>query len=144
MKKAFQDMLHELGGIVGDLEIKKQSTLSKSSAEAEYRSMASATCEVIWLSNLLGDMGVKGLLPVVLYCDNSYALQIATNPVFHEKSKYFEIYVHLVREKVASGVIKTEEIHTTHQIAVVYTKALDIEKHKVLCEKLGLLDMFKV
>ncbi|GKB32995.1 ribonuclease H-like domain-containing protein [Tanacetum coccineum] len=58
---------------------KKQYTLSKSSAEAEYRSMASATCEVIWLSNLLGDMGVKDLLPVVLYCDNSFALQIAVN-----------------------------------------------------------------
>ncbi|GJV52458.1 ribonuclease H-like domain-containing protein [Tanacetum coccineum] len=53
---------------------KKQSTLSRSSAEAEYRSMASATCKVIWLSNLLGDMGVKNLLPVVMYCDNSFAL----------------------------------------------------------------------
>ncbi|GJU65596.1 ribonuclease H-like domain-containing protein [Tanacetum coccineum] len=70
-------------------------------------SMASATCEVIWLSNLLGDMGVKGLLHVVLYCDNSSALQIAAN---HEKSKHFEIDVHL---------------------------ALDIEQHKALCEKLG-------
>ncbi|GJZ68078.1 ribonuclease H-like domain-containing protein [Tanacetum coccineum] len=123
---------------------KKQSTLSRSSAEAEYRSMTYATCEVIWLSNLLGDMGVKGLLPVVLYCNNSSALQITVNPVFHEKSKHFEINVHLVREKVASGVIKTEKIHTTQQIADVFTKALDIEQHKTLCEKLGLLDMFKV
>ncbi|GKA40483.1 ribonuclease H-like domain-containing protein [Tanacetum coccineum] len=89
---------------------KKQSTLSRSSVEAEYRSMDSATCEVIWLSNLLGDMGVKGLLPVVLYCDNSSALQIAANL----------------------------------QIADVLTKALDIEQHKILCEKLGLLDMLKV
>ncbi|GKE22818.1 ribonuclease H-like domain-containing protein [Tanacetum coccineum] len=84
-----------------------------SSAEAEYRSMASATCEVIWLSILLSDMGVKNLLPVMMYCDNSSALQIDANPVFHEKSKHFEIDVHLVREKVASGVIKTEKIHTT-------------------------------
>nr|GEW10037.1 ribonuclease H-like domain-containing protein [Tanacetum cinerariifolium] len=74
---------------------KKWSTLSRSSAEAEYRSMASATCEVIWLSILLGDIGVKNLLPVVMYCDNSFALQIAVNPVFHEKSKHFEIDVHL-------------------------------------------------
>ncbi|GKD05230.1 ribonuclease H-like domain-containing protein [Tanacetum coccineum] len=48
--------------------------IEKSSAEAEYRNMAFATCEVIWLSNLLGDMGVKNLLPVVMYCDNSFAL----------------------------------------------------------------------
>ncbi|GKD44024.1 ribonuclease H-like domain-containing protein [Tanacetum coccineum] len=91
---------------------KKQSTLSRSSDEAEYRSIASATCEVIWLFNLLGDMGVKDLLPVVLDCDNSSALQIVANPVFNEKSKHFEIDVPLVRKKVASGVIKTEEIHT--------------------------------
>ncbi|GKF98246.1 ribonuclease H-like domain-containing protein, partial [Tanacetum coccineum] len=38
----------------------------RSSVEAEYRSMTSATCEVIWLSNLLGDMGVKNLLPAVI------------------------------------------------------------------------------
>ncbi|GJY81632.1 ribonuclease H-like domain-containing protein [Tanacetum coccineum] len=96
---------------------KKQSTLSRSSAETDYRSMASATCEVNWLSNLLGDMGVKDLLPVVMYYDNNLALQIAANLVFHEKSKHFEIDVHL---------------------------ALDIEQHKTLCVKLGMMDMFKV
>ncbi|GJR20152.1 putative RNA-directed DNA polymerase [Tanacetum coccineum] len=95
---------------------KKQSTLCRSSAEAEYRSMVSATCEVIWLLIFLGDMGVKNLLHVVMYYDNSSTLQIAANLVFHEKSKHFEIDVHFVRKKVASGVIKTEKIHTTQQI----------------------------
>ncbi|GKA70124.1 putative RNA-directed DNA polymerase [Tanacetum coccineum] len=133
-----------LGDSLVTWKSKKQSTLSKSSAEAEYRSMASATCEVIWLSNLLGDMGVKNLLPVVMYYDNSSTLQIAANPVFHEKSKHFEIDVHLVREKVSSGVIKIEKIHTTQQIADILTKGLDIEQHKILCGKLGMLDMFKL
>ncbi|GJR76608.1 ribonuclease H-like domain-containing protein [Tanacetum coccineum] len=133
-----------LGDSLVTWKSKKQSTLSKSFVEAEYRSMASATCEVIWLSNLLGDMGVKNLLPVVMYCDNSSALQIAANPVFHEKSKHFEIDVYLVREKVFSGVIKTEKIHTSQQIADVLMKTLDIEQPKILCDKLGMLDMFKV
>nr|GEX02189.1 ribonuclease H-like domain-containing protein [Tanacetum cinerariifolium] len=75
-----------LGGSLVNWKGKKQSTLSRSSVEAEYRSMTSATCEVIWLSNLLGDMGVKGLLLVVMYYDNSLALQIAANPIFYEKS----------------------------------------------------------
>ncbi|GKB50819.1 putative RNA-directed DNA polymerase [Tanacetum coccineum] len=133
-----------LGDSLVTWKSKKQSTLSKSSAEAEYRSMASATCEVIWLSNLLGDMGVKNLLPVVMYCDNSSALQIAANPVFHEKSKHFEIDVHLVKEKVASGVIKTKKIHTTQQIADILTKGLDIDQHNILCGNLRMLDMFKL
>nr|GEW27553.1 hypothetical protein [Tanacetum cinerariifolium] len=49
---------------------------------------------------LIGDMGVKDLLPVVMYCDNNSALQVAANPVFYEKLKHFEIDVHLIREKV--------------------------------------------
>ncbi|GJT64617.1 retrovirus-related pol polyprotein from transposon TNT 1-94 [Tanacetum coccineum] len=124
-----------LGDSLMTWKSKKQSNFSRSSIEAEYRSMASAMCEVIWLSNLLGGMGVKDLLPVVMYCDNSSALQIAANPVFHEKSKHFEIDVHLVIEKVASSVIKTKKIHTSQQIADVLTKALDIEQHKSLCVK---------
>nr|GEU76499.1 ribonuclease H-like domain-containing protein [Tanacetum cinerariifolium] len=126
------------------IKSKKQSTLFRSSAEADYRNMASITCEVIWLSNLLGDMVIKDLLPVVMYCDNNLALQIIANPIFHEKSKNFEIDVHLVREKVASGVIKTEKIQTSQQIVDVLTKALDIGQHKTLCVKLGMMDMFKV
>ncbi|GJU78841.1 ribonuclease H-like domain-containing protein [Tanacetum coccineum] len=74
----------------------------RSSAEAKYKSMAFVTCEVIWLSNLLNDMGVKDLLHIVLYCDNRSTIQITANLVFHEKSKHFKFDVHLVREKVAS------------------------------------------
>ncbi|GJT66989.1 ribonuclease H-like domain-containing protein [Tanacetum coccineum] len=109
---------------IGNLKLRAydDSDWARSSAETEYRSMASATCEVIWLSNLLGDMSVKNLLPFVMYYDNSSALQIAANSVFHEKSKHFEIDVYLVREKVASGAIKTKKIHTTQQIANILTK----------------------
>ncbi|GJT43910.1 putative RNA-directed DNA polymerase [Tanacetum coccineum] len=90
------------------------SNWARSSAKAEYISMASATC------------------------------LIAANPAFHEKSKHFEIDVHFVREKIACGVIKTEKIHTTQQIADILTKGLDIEQHKILCGKLEMLDMFKL
>ncbi|GKD08645.1 ribonuclease H-like domain-containing protein [Tanacetum coccineum] len=81
--------------------------------EAEYRSMPFATCETIWLGNILSSLGVTNLYPVDLFCDNNYAIQLAENPIFHEKSKYFEIDVHLVREK-----------------------------HNIFCGKLGIFDMF--
>nr|GFB07259.1 ribonuclease H-like domain-containing protein [Tanacetum cinerariifolium] len=91
---------------------KKQSTLSISLAEAEYRCMAFITCKVVWLINLLKDLNVEDLLPVYLYCDSTSAIQIAANPVFHKKTKHFEIDVHLVREKVASGVIKIINVNS--------------------------------
>ncbi|XP_015166313.1 uncharacterized mitochondrial protein AtMg00810-like [Solanum tuberosum] len=70
---------------------KKQNTVSRSSAEAEYRSMAAVTAEIIWLTGLLRDLGVVLSSPVGLFCDNKAALQIANNPIFHERTKHIEI-----------------------------------------------------
>ncbi|GJX04424.1 phospholipase-like protein [Tanacetum coccineum] len=78
---------------------------AKSSNEAEYRSMASATCETVWLANLLHSLGLSLMFPVDLHCDNSSVIQLATNPIFHEKSIHFEINVHFVRETVAAGML---------------------------------------
>lgn len=131
-----------LGNSLISWKSKKQATLSKSSAEAEYRSLASTTCEVIWLSNLLHSVGLKNLLHVDIFCDNNAAIQIAANPVFHERTKHFELDVHLVREKVASGVIKTVKIHTNLQVADIFTKCLGQIQHSLFCKSLGMFDMF--
>nr|GEW70368.1 ribonuclease H-like domain-containing protein [Tanacetum cinerariifolium] len=88
---------------------KRQATLSKSLAEAEYRAMASVTCEIMWVLKVLKDFSQCDLTPVDLFCDNKFAIQIAANPVMHEKTKHFDIDVHLVREKVASDLIKTKK-----------------------------------
>ncbi|XP_068340258.1 uncharacterized mitochondrial protein AtMg00810-like [Pyrus communis] len=49
---------------------KKQSVVARSSAEAEYRVMASTACELIWLKNLLLDLGFPHQQPMSFYCDN--------------------------------------------------------------------------
>lgn len=131
-----------LGNSLISWKSKKQATLSRSSAEAEYRSMASTTCEVIWLSNMLHSFGLKELLPINKFCDNSAAIQIAANPVFHEKTKHFELDVHLVREKVSAGVIKTVKIHTDMQVADIFTKCLGQRQHSLFCKSLGMFDLF--
>nr|GEZ21913.1 ribonuclease H-like domain-containing protein [Tanacetum cinerariifolium] len=86
---------------------KKQTMLSKSSTEAKYREMNCVTCEVMWILKILNELNVKTSLPVPLHCDNSLAIQIAANPVFHERTKHFEIELFFLREKVASGVVRT-------------------------------------
>ncbi|GJY90673.1 putative RNA-directed DNA polymerase [Tanacetum coccineum] len=134
--------VHFCGNLVS-WKSKKQTTISRSSAEAKYRCLASTTCEVLWLTHLLSDVGVEGLLPVTLYCDSTSAIQIAANPVFHEKTKHFEIDVHLVRDKVSSGAISTVKINSTENIADVFTKGLSITQHKQFCLRLNLVDMFQ-
>ncbi|GKA15842.1 ribonuclease H-like domain-containing protein [Tanacetum coccineum] len=113
---------------------KKQRTIS--------RSLASTTCKVIWLGNLLHGLGLKGLYPVDIFCDNSLAIQIAANPVFHEKTKHFELDVHLVREKVSAGIIKTIKVHTDMHNADIFTKCLGTVHHSLFCRNLGMKDIF--
>ena len=78
---------------------KKQGTISRSSAEAEYHSMAMVVSELTWLKSLLASLGVFHDKPMKLYCDNKVALHIAANPVFHERTKHIEIDCHFVRER---------------------------------------------
>lgn len=69
---------------------KKQYTVSLSSAEAEYRAMSEALKEFKWLKGLLASFGFAHSAPMKLFCDNKYALYIAANPVFHERTKHIE------------------------------------------------------
>ncbi|KAL2237905.1 UNVERIFIED_CONTAM: Retrovirus-related Pol polyprotein from transposon RE1 [Sesamum indicum] len=72
-----------LGGSLISLKTKKQATVSRSTAEAEYRCMASTTCEIIWIHNLLGEFQIKVPTPIPFFCDKQSALHITANPVFH-------------------------------------------------------------
>ncbi|CAM9003362.1 unnamed protein product [Rhodiola kirilowii] len=94
-----------LGNYLISWKTKKQTTISRSSAESEYRSMAQTTCELIWLSGLLKDLHIMVPTPVAVYCDNNAALHIARNPVYHERAKHVEVDYHLVRHYVTSQFI---------------------------------------
>ncbi|KAL0342576.1 UNVERIFIED_CONTAM: Retrovirus-related Pol polyprotein from transposon RE2 [Sesamum calycinum] len=86
-------------------KIKKQNTVSRSSAEAEYRSLATTACELFWIYNLLQDMTVLVPTPIPFFCDNQVALHILANPVFHERTKHLETDCHLVRDKYKEGFL---------------------------------------
>lgn len=116
---------------------KRQSVVSRSSAEAEYRSMALAICEVMWLKQLLRDLDMKDMEKTPLYCDNQAALAIAANPVHHEKTKHVDIDCHFIRDKTQDGVVSPTYIPSQHQLADVLTKLLPTKQHQTLLSKLG-------
>ncbi|KAL8153362.1 hypothetical protein V2J09_011122 [Rumex salicifolius] len=109
--------------------------------EAEYRSMATTTSEIVWMSYLLNDLHNEVPLPITLFCDNKVAQQIAANPCYHERTKHLELDAHFVREKVQGGFMQTTYIHTSMQIVDIMTKALGKQAHELLSAKLGLTDL---
>ncbi|MCH84454.1 retrovirus-related Pol polyprotein from transposon TNT 1-94, partial [Trifolium medium] len=122
---------------------KKQLTISKSSSEAEYRALASATCELQWLTYLLRDLKVQTVKASTLYCDSQSAIYIASNPVFHERTKHIDIDCHIVREKLQAGLMKLLPISGFNQTADIFTKALHPANFHRMFVKLGLLNIFQ-
>lgn len=67
---------------------KKQHTVSRSSAEAEYRSMASVVAELTWLEGLFAELNVPIHEPITIFSDSKFSIQLAANPIFHERTKH--------------------------------------------------------
>jgi hypothetical protein len=132
-----------LGSSMISWRTKKQITVSRSSSEAEYRALASATCELQWILYLLRDLHISCSKLPVLYCDNQSAVHIASNPVFHERTKHLEIDCHLIREKLQAGILKLLPISSQDQVADFFTKALLPKTFNVLLSKLGLINIYQ-
>ncbi|GKE24984.1 ribonuclease H-like domain-containing protein, partial [Tanacetum coccineum] len=143
-KKSVTGFCIKINGSLISWKSKKQHTLAKSSAKAEYRAMASVTSEVTWVLKILRDLEWDKVLPVNLYCHSQAAIKIAANLVFHERTKHLEIDLHFVTKKILSGVIKTHKIRSAVQPADIFTKALDKRQHENLVSKLGMIDVFQV
>lgn len=114
---------------------KKQTTVSRSSTEAEYRAIATTAAELVWLIALLKDFDISPALPMSLNCDNKLVIYLNKNPMFHERTKHLEIDLHFFRERVLSGVINVLHMKSQFQLANIFTKGLHPARFQFLLSK---------
>ena len=76
--------------------------------------MVAVISELVWLHQLLQDFQVSVISPDFLFCDNQAGVHIASNPIFHERTKYIEIDCHFVRDKVTPGFLRLMPIRSLH------------------------------
>ncbi|KAH9736625.1 retrovirus-related pol polyprotein from transposon RE1 [Citrus sinensis] len=117
---------------------KKQAVVSRSSTESEYRALALAASEVLWIKSLLTELGVSLISTPVIWCDNQSAAALTSNPKFHARTKHIELDVHFFREKVANQSLQVSYIPSSDNTADILTKALAHKPFHYLCSKLNL------
>lgn len=129
-----------LGGSLIAWKTKKQTTVSRSSAEAELRTMALLTAEVTWLRWLLEDFGVFVTSPTSLLSDNTSAISIARDPIKHELTKHIGVDASYTRTQVQDQVVALQYVPSELQLADFFTKAQTRAQHRFYLSKLSVVD----
>lgn len=131
-----------VGGNLVSWRSKKQSVVARSTAEAEFRSMASGLCELMWLRILLSELRLFDGGPLQLFCDNQAVIKLIHNPVQHDRTKHIEIDRHFIREKLDEGLLQVGFVRSENQLADVLTKGVSVVSFEKLCSKMGLINIF--
>ena len=105
-----------VGGDLVSWRSKKQSVVSRSTAEAEYRAMSLGLSEMLWVRNLLTELKVMRRGPVKVWCDHKSAINIANNPVQHDRTKHVEIDRFFIKEKLDEGIIELNYVSSGKQV----------------------------
>lgn len=85
--------------------------------------MSNTLCEIVWLVRLLADLQVEVPSPIPLFYDNTFALHLARNHVFYERTKHIELDCDFIRQHASSGLLFPQAIASSYQPADILTKA---------------------
>jgi hypothetical protein len=131
-----------VGGNLISWRSKKQNVVAKSIAEAEYRAMALGVSEGLWLQRLLFELGLSEKSPIMLYCDNKTAINIANNSVQHDRTKHMEKDRHFIKEKFDSREICLSFVRTTEQLVDVFIKGLHTAEFSNVIYKMNMKNIY--
>ena len=115
--------------------------VARSSVETEFRAIALGVCEVLWLQIILEDLKIQIQHSIEPLCDNQSTINIAHNPVQHDRTKHNEIDKHFITTKLKSKLLQTSYVSCNQQVVDRLTKGLAIKQFEELGGKLGMVDI---
>eukprot|EP00253_Pinus_taeda_P034582 PITA_34582 len=120
---------------------KKQSAISLSLVEAEYRGAIEASEEALWLRHILSEFGFQQQHLTTLWCDNQSVIQLCKDPVQHQRRKHIELYMHFIRKLIHDHVLEVQYFSIDDQVADIFTKALTKVKFTKLLFMVGVQEV---
>ena len=119
---------------------KKQNSISLSTVEAEYIAAGSYFTQLLWMQKLLHDYGICQE-HLIIYYDNTSAINPSKNPIQHSRTKHIEIRHHFIGELVKDGTLTLEFIHIDDQKDDLFTKPLDSKWFEFLHQNIVVISM---
>ncbi|MBW0539072.1 hypothetical protein O181_078787 [Austropuccinia psidii MF-1] len=140
-QRSVSGYLTMVGGSCINWKTKKQTTVSTSSCEAEYKAQYEGGKDLLWSARLLEDLRVAVPKPLQLFGDNQGAISLAQNPQVNERSKHFDVIFHWIQEKTEDETLKVNYVATQEMLADGLTKALARPSHLTFLKKIGLIEV---
>eukprot|EP00253_Pinus_taeda_P025601 PITA_25601 len=117
---------------------KTQPIVTLSTAEAEYVAATVAACQAIWMRRMLRSLCQEQTKGTIIFCDNSSAIELSKNYVFHKRTKHIDTKFHYIRELVNKGEIVLKHCRTQEQVVDILTKPLGQKSFEFLRKCLGM------
>eukprot|EP00253_Pinus_taeda_P022001 PITA_22001 len=119
---------------------KKQPIVALSTTKVEYVAATAAACQTIWMRMMLRSLCQEQEKGTMIFCDNSSAIVLFKNFVFHKRMKHIDTKFHYIRELVNNGEIVLKHCRIQEQVADILTKPLGQKSFEFLKKCLGMTD----
>jgi hypothetical protein len=128
----------KLAGAIFSWNSRAQKSVATSSTEAEYMSLSDTSRQLIWIKNLMSELGIH-LAPIPLFGDNQGSIFLSSNPVQEKRIKHMDLRYHFIRDAIREKKIELFFIEGVNNPADLFTKNLGRIKFLKFREQLGLV-----
>ena len=111
--------------------------IALSTAEAEYIAVARFSTQMLWMKSQLEDINIFES-NIHILCDNTSAICLSRNPIFHSRAKHIEIKHNFIRDYIQKGILSLKFIDTDHQWVDVFTKPLSKDRFNFILKHLSM------